>query len=110
VAFPSDVPGGWIWCTCVAFPTAPPKGGWGCPHTPKGDCEDAPGGLPMKPRRELRPITLRDALLMQPGARIITMAVGQWDPTLSAAYEDGWILLELDEDEVPVRAYRKTVQ
>jgi hypothetical protein len=42
-----------------------------------------------------------------PGARIITMAEGQWDAMLAAAYEQGWILLELDANEVPVRAYRK---
>jgi hypothetical protein len=31
----------------------------------------------------------------------------QWDTTLSAAYADGWIRLELDENEKPVKAYRK---
>jgi len=35
------------------------------------------------------------------------MGIGQWDALLARAYEDGWTLLELDENEVPVRAYRK---
>jgi hypothetical protein len=35
------------------------------------------------------------------------MSPGQWDATLSRAYADGWILLELDEREVPVRAYQR---
>jgi hypothetical protein len=35
------------------------------------------------------------------------MTEGQWDGLLSAAYDNGWVLLELDENEVPVRAYRK---
>jgi hypothetical protein len=42
-----------------------------------------------------------------PGARIITMGVGQWDVLLAASYEQGWILLELDANEYPVRAYRR---
>jgi hypothetical protein len=42
-----------------------------------------------------------------PGARIMTMGVGQWDGFLSAAYAAGFILLELDENETPVRAYRR---
>jgi hypothetical protein len=41
----------------------------------------------------------------------ITMAPGQWDAQLQAAYEHGWILLEVDEDEngkeFPSKAYRK---
>jgi hypothetical protein len=37
------------------------------------------------------------------------MSRGQWDSLLSDAYERGWILLELDENEKPVRAYRKEV-
>ena len=37
----------------------------------------------------------------------MTMSEGQWDGLLAAAYEHGWILLELDADERPMRAYRK---
>ncbi len=34
------------------------------------------------------------------------MGVEQWDAVLAAAYRAGFILLELDENENPVRAYR----
>jgi hypothetical protein len=33
------------------------------------------------------------------------MSVGQWDSILAGAYWAGWVLLELDEDEKPVRAF-----
>jgi hypothetical protein len=62
----------------------------------------------MKPARDLRPFPLADVLpLGKPGQRVMTMGEGQWDGLLSAAYAQGWILLELDDDEVPVRAYRR---
>jgi hypothetical protein len=65
----------------------------------------------MKPRRDLRPYPLADALAAvagrTPGTLIITMSEGQWDALLAASYAQGWILLELDENETPVRAYRK---
>jgi hypothetical protein len=38
---------------------------------------------------------------------MVTMSVGQWDPLLASAYALGWVLLELDADERPVRAYQK---
>ena len=38
---------------------------------------------------------------------IITMSTGQWDRFLQAAYDHGHTLLELDENEHPVGAYRK---
>jgi hypothetical protein len=53
--------------------------------------------------RDLRPFPLSDI----GGQRVMTMTEGQWDGLLSAAYEQGWILLELDADDRPVRAYRK---
>lgn len=40
----------------------------------------------------------------------ITLSPGQWDGLLQAAYDDGWILLEIDEVdgvEFPSKAYRK---
>lgn len=59
-------------------------------------------------RRDLHPIPLDEVLpLSLKPERIITMSEGQWDGLLSAAYEQGWILLELDEREKPVRAYKK---
>ena len=61
--------------------------------------------------RDLRPFPLEDAIKALSGglprARVMTMGASQWDELLSAAYRDGWILLELNDDETPVRAYRK---
>ena len=61
--------------------------------------------------RDLRPYPLADAQKALAGGGqqglMITMSSGQWDALLAAAYEQGWILLELDDDERPVRAYRK---
>lgn len=42
-----------------------------------------------------------------PPVGIITMSRGQWDCLLQEAYERGWILLELNDQEKPVKAYRK---
>jgi hypothetical protein len=53
----------------------------------------------------LQPFPLAEVLLRS--ARIVTMSRGQWDGLLADAYERGWILLELDENEKPIRAYRK---
>jgi hypothetical protein len=58
--------------------------------------------------RDLRALPLTDVLpIGRAGQRVMTMCEGQWNGILSAAYEQGWVLLELDEDEQPVRAYRK---
>lgn len=38
---------------------------------------------------------------------LITMSAGQWDPLLEAAYDAGHTLLEVDENEIPARAYRR---
>jgi hypothetical protein len=62
----------------------------------------------MKSARDLRPIPLTEILPL--GSKpwvVMTMSEGQWDATLSAAYAAGFVLLELDDDEKPVRAYRK---
>ena len=62
-------------------------------------------------KRDLRPFPLAEAMAAllggSPSALIITMSIGQWDAALRAAYAQGWILLELDDDERPVAAYRK---
>lgn len=57
--------------------------------------------------RDLRALPLDNVLPLRPGAVYITMADGQWDATLAAAYEAGWILLEVDGRDRPVRAYQK---
>lgn len=38
---------------------------------------------------------------------IVTMSPGQWDRLLAAAYDRGATLLELNDNEIPVRAYRR---
>jgi len=40
----------------------------------------------------------------------VTMSPGQWDGFLHAAYDAGHNLIELDENEIPVRAYRKKME
>ena len=66
---------------------------------------------PILTHRDLKPYPLTAAieavLNCVPGTLVVTMGEGQWDALLAAAYEQGWILLELDDDEIPVRAYRK---
>ena len=41
----------------------------------------------------------------KPGGNV-TMAIGQWDALLAEAYDTGWTLIEVDENEIPVKAYR----
>jgi phosphosulfolactate synthase (CoM biosynthesis protein A) len=38
----------------------------------------------------------------------VTMSQGQWDRFLQTAYDAGHNLIEVDDNEIPVRAYRKT--
>lgn len=56
-------------------------------------------------REGLREIPVTEAI--GPGRVTVTMSTGQWDALLAAAYEEGFVLLELDGDERPVRAYWK---
>jgi hypothetical protein len=60
--------------------------------------------------RDLTPFPVAAALRVLHGgepAVIVTMSEGQWDALLSAAYAHGFILLELDDDEQPVRAFQR---
>jgi hypothetical protein len=57
-------------------------------------------------RRDLRPIPL-SAVTWAPGQCVITLSVGQWDVLLAEAYQAGFILLELDDNEIPLRAYQR---
>jgi hypothetical protein len=59
-------------------------------------------------RPKLRPIPLADALPVRPGVAYATMSPGQWDALLAVLYADGWVLLELNDHEEPVRAYRRS--
>ncbi len=58
-------------------------------------------------KRDLRLIPLADVMPLRPGTLSITMSENQWDEMLAYAYQEGWILLELDGNERPVRAYQK---
>lgn len=60
----------------------------------------------MKVYRDLRQIPL-SKLPTAKGDVIVTMSEGQWDLLLSTAYKRGCVLLELDSNERPVRAYQK---
>ena len=57
-------------------------------------------------RPNLNPIPIAAAIPPRVGTAVITMSVGQWDALLEAAYLGGWLLLELDDAEQPVAAYR----
>jgi hypothetical protein len=53
----------------------------------------------------LRGIPLKAAWPPRPGNVTVTMSRDQWDTMLAVAYDLGFILLELDDDERPVAAY-----
>jgi hypothetical protein len=57
-------------------------------------------------RPTLNPIPLSEAW-PRPGTVTVTLSRGQWDTFLGVAYEQGAVLLELDEHERPVAAYRR---
>jgi hypothetical protein len=57
--------------------------------------------------RDLHPIPLREVVPLRPGTRVMTMVPGEWNALLAAAYERGWTLVEVDDDDRPVRAYRR---
>ena len=58
-------------------------------------------------RPPLREIQLSEALPLQRGELTVTMSKRQWDALLQAAYDTGAILLELDADEKPARAFQR---
>lgn len=57
-------------------------------------------------RPTLHPIPLTN-VTFEPGSVTFTMSVGQWDALLAEAYRRGHTLLELDENERPIGAYRQ---
>ena len=61
-------------------------------------------------RPKLNEIDIKTKNPFAPGIATITMSIGQWDLLLQTAYDDNWILLELDDNETPVKAYRKVYQ
>jgi hypothetical protein len=61
----------------------------------------------MSERPKLRSVPLADVLPVRPGVCYCTMSEGQWDTLLQAAYDLHFVLLELDDEERLLRAYRK---
>jgi hypothetical protein len=59
------------------------------------------------PRPTLRQIPLSEAVPLKSGEVTVTLSVGQWDAALETYYDQGCVLLELDDDEIPVRAYQR---
>ena len=57
-------------------------------------------------RPPLARVPLRSVVPPLRGLAYVTMRVGQWDSLLHVAYLTGWVLLELDDDEKPIAAYR----
>jgi hypothetical protein len=41
------------------------------------------------------------------GVVFVTMSVGQWDGVLQGAYDACCVLLELNDEELPIRAYQR---
>jgi hypothetical protein len=58
-------------------------------------------------RPRLRRVPLSGMLPPRSGFAYVTMSEGQWNTLLATAYRTGWVLLEVDEDENIVRAYRR---
>jgi hypothetical protein len=58
-------------------------------------------------RPNLKEVSLDSVWPPKPGTASMTMSAGQWDTVLLAAYDLGFVLFELDEDEKIVRAYRR---
>ena len=61
-------------------------------------------------RPTLREIPLAEAIPLKPGELTVTMSQGQWSRVLQAAYDSGCVLLELDDQERPARAYQRAGQ
>ena len=56
------------------------------------------------------PIKEAKAGILRGGGLIITMSPGQWDALLDEGYNRGALLLEIDENEQPVKAYRRRIE
>jgi len=57
-------------------------------------------------RPVLNEIPIDGATILKPGLTV-TISIGQWDKLLKAAYDGGATLLELNDNETPVRAFRR---
>lgn len=57
-------------------------------------------------RPKLAELPLASVWPPRPPLAYITLSPRQWDGLLQAAYDAGYVLIEVDEEERPVRAYR----
>jgi hypothetical protein len=58
-------------------------------------------------RPRLREVPLEDVLPVRRGLAYVTLLADQWDGTLASAYSAGWVLLQLGDDEKPVKAHQR---
>ena len=58
-------------------------------------------------RPALREVPLASVWPPVKGECYVTMSAHQWDGLLAAAYGVGWVLVEVNDDERPTRAYRR---
>jgi len=61
----------------------------------------------MMQRPELNEIDLKIADMFKPGQIAITMSEGQWDYLLQEIYDNYGLLVELNDNEVPIHAFKK---
>jgi hypothetical protein len=58
-------------------------------------------------RPKLHRVELTAALPIRPGLAYATMSPGQWDAVLQDAYDAGFVLLEVNQREQVIAAYRR---
>ena len=58
-------------------------------------------------RPALQRVPLPSVLTAIRGTVYVTMSIGQWDAFLRVSYEMGAVLLELDDEERPITAFRQ---
>jgi len=56
---------------------------------------------------EVQGFTHKD--IFAPGQMVVTMSPGQWDELLEWAYNNFALLVEMDDDEIPTKGFRKQV-
>ena len=60
-------------------------------------------------RPTLNKIPLTEVFPLRPGCAFITIDIGAWDTLIEVAYNNGFFLIEMDENENPVRAFHKVM-
>jgi hypothetical protein len=56
---------------------------------------------------EVKGFAIKD--IFAPGQMVVTMSPGQWDEFLELAYNKFALLVELDDNEIPTKGFRKQV-